>query len=619
MRKVALSVLWLALTGQGRRARSRDDPADGMLLEHVSHANDDSQHSWSVAGLKRPRGASNPLQTLSTLLLTAVPAAGAWQINGLRAGPNFASGKLSVKHAKSLTSTQMSQSLRPATKTDDSMVKENCQSMAEDDPRISGRPPLPPSSDLLPLRIDGVWYDCSSWADKHPGGRWFLDYARGRDVTAAYRFTHMLGEQKADAALQKLPKLDEADVPLPSRNGLPPSKLEQERALQGPFVVELDASQSSPLPPIDTPLRRDLQAMLRRRFPTRQSTKATPAHWARTALFALLTASCWNGWLHFNPLAVLLLPFAQWLLAAHTVHEATHGALSTNPSINYWLQFTSHPILFNVFVWIPQHLLSHHQYSNDAQHDVDVHHFAPARLAADGPAYKKPEAGSKFNEGWTFVWKGCLTTLGTCILQPLRTLTEKPTPNFDVNMTPIPAAVSKRTLLLSMLPSFFVLFYPLIALASGAASMVPLPAVILAEIWPWVGMSLIWTLMTQTSHVQAICQHSHELAENEPDCWTARQIGAGLDYSPGNGLVSWLTAGLNSQGLHHAMPTISMAHHSSMYREYEQICRKHGISPRQMRDLAEATREMLRYIFNLNDPSRGGRHKPTAVESSARV
>ena len=64
------------------------------------------------------------------------------------------------------------------------------------------------------------------------------------------------------------------------------------------------------------------------------------------------------------------------------------------------------------------------------------------------------QQGSTFNEGWTFVWKGFLTTLGTSILQPLRTLLEKPTPNYEVNVTPVPLAVTKWQLLLSVLPSF---------------------------------------------------------------------------------------------------------------------------------------------------------------------
>ena len=33
-------------------------------------------------------------------------------------------------------------------------------------------------------------------------------------------------------------------------------------------------------------------------------------------------------------------PNPNQVLIAHTVHEATHGNLSTDPRVNYWLQFT---------------------------------------------------------------------------------------------------------------------------------------------------------------------------------------------------------------------------------------------------------------------------------------
>mgnify|MGYP003684982349 CR=1 FL=1 len=78
--------------------------------------------------------------------------------------------------------------------------------------------------------------------------------------------------------------------------------------------------------------------------------------------------------------------------------------------------------------------------------------------------------------------------------KPMRTLMETPTPNYDVNVTPVPAAVSKRQLLLSVLPSFFVLLYPLVGGATGAFS-APQAAFLFA--WPWIGMSLIFTCMTQ--------------------------------------------------------------------------------------------------------------------------
>ena len=230
-------------------------------------------------------------------------------------------------------------------------------------------------------------------------------------------------------------------------------------------------------------------------------------------------------------------------------------------------------------------------------------HFAPAIISDEQPpitASAKP-----FNEAWTFVWKGFLTTLGTSILQPLRTLREKPTPNYDINVTPVPSAVSKRTLLLSMLPSFFVLLYPLVAFVPTA----PLLGLWLT-LWPWVGMSMIFTTMTQVSHVQAQTQPSRDPARDER-CWTARQITTSLDYSMGSeasrlesSVVTALCAGLNAQSLHHAMPLIGCAHFPRIYDEYAAICDKHGVAIRESRHFGTAVSEMYEYMFENNAAAR---------------
>ena len=135
----------------------------------------------------------------------------------------------------------------------------------------------------LPLRIDGIWYDVSDYAEQHKGGRWILNYAAGRDVTAMFYAIHLHGEVKARAVLDRLPKLKE-------------EQLQQPPLDHGPHVLALDHKLERTLPPIRSPLRKDLQDMLRRRFPTIESTKATRAHWARTALFAVAALVCWVGW-----------------------------------------------------------------------------------------------------------------------------------------------------------------------------------------------------------------------------------------------------------------------------------------------------------------------------------
>ena len=57
-------------------------------------------------------------------------------------------------------------------------------------------------STTIPLRIDGEWYDAGGWADEHPGGRWLLEYARGRDVTALFHSIHLRARGSTERALQ---------------------------------------------------------------------------------------------------------------------------------------------------------------------------------------------------------------------------------------------------------------------------------------------------------------------------------------------------------------------------------------------------------------------------------
>ena len=67
-----------------------------------------------------------------------------------------------------------------------------------------------PTKKPLPLRIDGEWYDARHYAETaHAGGRWLVEYARGRDVSFLFKSIHSLNEEKARNALLKLPKIAE--------------------------------------------------------------------------------------------------------------------------------------------------------------------------------------------------------------------------------------------------------------------------------------------------------------------------------------------------------------------------------------------------------------------------
>ena len=321
------------------------------------------------------------------------------------------------------------------------------------------------------LKISGKWYDATEWADRHPGGRYVLEWADGFDVTNAFHTIHLFSSRKASDILARLP---EADLTLRAAREpvLPPIErvpMASQRPTgmdrfmgAGERVVELlsppaDATpEPVPVAPAsglawqqrqegavgavgETPLKRDLEALLRRHFRSSAEYKATPEHWARIAAAFAVWAGCLAGWVAGSLPATLALPFAQWLLFSPTVHEASHSTLSTAPWVNKAAAFcgcrkttsrtrtrthtarTQHarahthapartpstrraagarlPFVYNPYIWWPQHLLSHHQYTNDDALDVDLHHLRPARL----------HPGCEVDEGYggaNFIFKG---------------------------------------------------------------------------------------------------------------------------------------------------------------------------------------------------------------------
>eukprot|EP00908_Phaeocystis_cordata_P013585 Transcript_24650.p1 GENE.Transcript_24650~~Transcript_24650.p1 ORF type:complete len:462 (-),score=209.51 Transcript_24650:534-1847(-) len=418
---------------------------------------------------------------------------------------------------------------------------------------------LPPLSKLAPqqaaktasktvhLKIGGKWYDATDWADKHPGGRYVLDWADGFDVTNAFHTIHLFSSKKASDILARMPEADLStretrQQVLPPIDRVPmsaqqPTGMDKFMAA-GERVVELMSPPAATLPapvPVvpasglawqqssaaaaegavgETPLKRDLEEMLRRHFASPAEYKATPEHWARIAAAFALWAACLAGWVAGSLPATLALPFAQWLLFSPTVHESSHSTLSTVPWVNKAAAFCGLPFIYNPYIWWPQHILSHHQYTNDDALDVDLHHLRPARL----------HPGCEVDEdygGANFIFKGYFSTMGMSILWPIRVLQQKSTGRWYENLvTPKPTAVSDAELALSLLPVGFVLLWPWLRLLAGEINVVE---AFFDWYYPWAVTGAIWTVMTQVSHVQEDCQRPPS-GDDEDDYfrWQAR-------------------------------------------------------------------------------------------------
>ena len=431
-----------------------------------------------------------------------------------------------------------------------------------------------PAAAAIVIKIDGTWYDASAWASKHPGGEHTLKWVHGFDVTALYHSIHAFRRGAADTALRRLPVAED------------PSSLPEFPNPTG-VVGDLAARASTAARGHEeSALRRDLDALLLSTFATRDDYKADAGHWAGAAISLALTLECFRGFFVLGSLGhVLALPWCCWVLFSYTVHEGTHSTLSTNPAINRAAQFCAHPYVLNVYTWFHQHQVSHHQYTNDELLDVDLHHLRPA---TQHPKLARSAGAS----GVDFLLKAPFTCVGMSVLWPLRALFDWNTPRYETNVTPAPLLVPKRDLAVSMVPCLAVLVWPWVLAATGAVSV---PFALFAWTYPWVVTSCIWTVLTQSSHIQEDCQR-----DKTGDDFVRWQIESALDYSPHSRLVPALAAGLNLQSLHHVFPSVCHCHFHKLYPGYVAICAKHGVRLNQRPNLGAAWRSCVDRVFDLS-------------------
>ena len=133
--------------------------------------------------------------------------------------------------------------------------------------------------------------------------------------------------------------------------------------------------------------------------------------------------------------------------------------------------------------------------------------------------------------------------------------------------------------------SMTALFAPMIRALADACAQVPVApsafvgtvayGVLLAGA-PFFASSLYFMATTQISHIQEGCQSAEALGHA---CPFERQACTSMDYSTSSRLACFLTGGLNTQSLHHTLPSISLVHYHALYPAFHKLCVKYGCVP----------------------------------------
>jgi fatty acid desaturase len=309
---------------------------------------------------------------------------------------------------------------------------------------------------------------------------------------------------------------------------------------------------------------------------------------------AVATALSWIGWLNGDWLSCLLLPFLQWLIFVNVGHEAGHFALSKSPTINHLACLVSHFLFVNTTHWYLQHTVSHHSHTNEIHSDFDLTHFVP---------FLRMHTTQKWNTSLKKrLLRGALTTWLTStfaesIVYPLQLLLTSGLKNEMLGNYTSLMKLTWSSCLLQFLGSIGIFIYPFAVFAFSANPTNENNFFIKAAFfafYPYVIGSILFMTFTQVTHINEVVQNSQKWKH-----WTHQMVDTSLDYSQDSFFWTYVSGGLNMQGLHHCLPSLSSSHYKEFYPVYRKVCKKHKIKIHETDSLYSALKLYLSHMKNL--------------------
>jgi hypothetical protein len=272
--------------------------------------------------------------------------------------------------------------------------------------------------------------------------------------------------------------------------------------------------------------------------------------------------------------ACAFLPFAAWLLFVNTSHDGSHFAFSrASAAANEAVAATACPLFYNSGHWMHQHVVAHHVHTNEPGRDFDLHHQAPFTRLHGAERWLPAHA----RQAAFILATAPLACLVQCTVFPARLLAGasfmgQPADGDggELHGAAAAAPLAKRTRAAAaaqLAVTLAVLAYPAVRWGATAAAAA-------WTLYPFAVSSLLFMAVTQVSHLQARAQRRPRAAGEH---WAHRMVDTAVDYSQGSHLATFLTGGLNMQGLHHCAPTLSSARFVEAYPIYRALCAKHGL------------------------------------------
>lgn len=296
------------------------------------------------------------------------------------------------------------------------------------------------------------------------------------------------------------------------------------------------------------------------------------------------------GWVISAWVFILFIPSMLWVKALACVwlgagiaaaamnigHDANHGGLSNNSTVNYLVGLLYDVLGLSSYLWKVRHNFLHHTYTNILGYDVEIH--------GDGLVRMTPYMEHK--------WYHKLQHITTYLIYPFIPFYWSASDVFLIlakkkyyeHNIPTPKPLEMLILLGGK-----VIWLGLFLFLPMAVGYTPLQAIIGFTITNMV-YGLIICIIFMLAHVMEEADFIQpNLDTNQiDDEWAIFQIKTTVDFAPNNKFVTWYLGGLNYQVVHHLFPQYCHIHYPKIALILADVCQDFGIKYQVLPTFREA-------------------------------
>lgn len=281
--------------------------------------------------------------------------------------------------------------------------------------------------------------------------------------------------------------------------------------------------------------------------------------------------------------------FALAGIGMSVMHDANHGAYSSNEKINRWMGYSLNICGGSIFNWNIQHNLMHHTYTNISDYDEDIESKLSMRFDPHAPLkwYHRTQ--------WymAFIYYGIITLYWVTLKDFVQYFKYK---NNGVNRN---SKAKNRIVLLKMILLKIIYFSIILGIPLFVVK-IPVWEVLVGYLLMHFIGGIILSTVFQLAHTVEGTKHplpnEKGIIEND---WAIHQMETTVNFCRGNKLISWYVGGLNYQVEHHLFSRISHVHYPAISHIVKQTAEEYGVPYLENQTLSKALGAHVRALKTL--------------------